>query len=146
EGQLEGAEEGSDEGQAEGFEEGIAEGQAEGVVEGQAEGISEGQEEGESGFMTADQDRDHKIDLSELLRVIQLYNSNGFHCEAGSEDGYAPGPGDQSCLPHDSDYNPNDWQIGLTELLRIIQFYNSNGYHYCPEEGSEDGYCPGFAP
>ncbi|HPO16447.1 MAG TPA: DUF5011 domain-containing protein, partial [Candidatus Hydrogenedentes bacterium] len=94
---------------------------------------------------TADQNGDHLIGLSELLRVIQFFNSGGFHCQAGTEDGYAPAPGDQTCTPHAGDYNPRDWQIGLSELLRIIQFFNSTGYHACPGLATEDGYCPGPA-
>jgi len=91
---------------------------------------------------TADQDADYIISLSELLRVIQFFNSGGFHCETGTEDSYAPGPGgDTSCTPHHSDYNPQNWSINLSELLRIIQFFNMGGYHSC--EGSEDGFCPG---
>ncbi|MDY0096560.1 MAG: hypothetical protein RBT80_28005 [Candidatus Vecturithrix sp.] len=70
----------------------------------------------------ADTNPDYFIDLSELLRVIQFYNSDGLHCQAGSEDGYDPGPGDRTCKAHDSDYNPQDWHIDLSELLRIIQF------------------------
>lgn len=36
--------------------------------------------------------QDWQIDLSELLRLIQFYNSNGYHpCEEG-EDGFCPGP------------------------------------------------------
>jgi len=27
----------------------------------------------------------------------------------------------------------------------VIQFYNFPGYHYCPDEGTEDGFCPGIA-
>jgi len=87
--------------------------------------------------------------LTELLRVIQFYNSGGFHCAANpgdTEDGYVPGPGENhSCTPHASDYAPSgpDWAIGLTELLRLIQFFNSFGYHVCA--GSEDGFCPGPA-
>ena len=81
------------------------------------------------------------ISLSELLRGIQFYNSLGLHCEAGTEDGYAPGSGDQSCLPYDDDYNPQDWVISLSELLRVIQFYNSLGYH--AECGTEDNFAPG---
>ncbi|HPO16474.1 MAG TPA: hypothetical protein PLI09_23760 [Candidatus Hydrogenedentes bacterium] len=119
--------------------------------EGQEEGIpsegmpeeGEGAEEGENNFLTADQNQDGAINLSELLRVIQFFNSDGFHCEMSTEDGYAPGPGEQTCVPHDSDYNPQDWHIGLSELLRAIQFFNSNGYHACPGEGTEDGFCPG---
>jgi len=91
---------------------------------------------------TADQNADYVISLSELLRVIQFFNSGGFHCQAATEDGYAPGPGgDQTCAPHASDYNTQDWAIGLSELLRLIQFFNSAGYHVC--SGSEDGFCPG---
>ncbi len=165
EGQVEGVIEGEGiaEGQAEGVieGEGIAEGQAEGVIEGEGvseglpegapEGINEGATEGvvegeeEDGFLTADQDKNGLINLSELLRVIQFFNSNGFHCEAGTEDGYAPGPGDTSCEPYDSDYNLMDWHISLSELLRVIQFFNSGGYHYCPGESTEDGFCPGPA-
>lgn len=97
---------------------------------------------------SADPDGDNLINLTELLRVIQFFNSAGFHCEEGTEDGYAPGPGDQTCTPHASDYAPSgpDWHIALTELLRIIQFYNSGGYHPCPGEGTEDGFCPGPQP
>ncbi|HPO15204.1 MAG TPA: hypothetical protein PLI09_17305, partial [Candidatus Hydrogenedentes bacterium] len=118
------------------------EGQTEGITEGsiEGEGISEG--EGQIEYHTADQNGDHHISLCELLRVIQLYNIRAYHCQAGTEDGYAPGAGeDHACIPHASDYKPQDWYIGLLELLRLIQFYNSGGYHLC--EGSEDGFCPG---
>ncbi len=141
EGQVEGEGQEEGEGQAEGGGQVEGEGQEEG--EGQAEG--EGQVEGEQGIYTADQNGDRLIGLSELLRVIQFFNSNGFHCAAGTEDGYAPGTGDTSCAPHDSDYNPHDWRVTLSELLRVIQFFNSGGYHYCPEEATEDGYCVGLA-
>lgn len=86
---------------------------------------------------------DHKIDLIELLRVIQLFNTGEFHCQAGTEDGYALGPGSHDCEPHDSDFSgtPN-WRISLTELLRVIQFFNVCGYK--DDAGSEDGYGPVF--
>jgi len=35
--------------------------------------------------------------------------------------------------------------INLTELLRVIQFFNIRGYHACPDQGTEDGCCPGLA-
>lgn len=98
----------------------------------------------EDGFHTADKDGDNVVSLSELLRVIQFYNSGSFGCELGTEDGFAPNDPDQNCLPHNSDYNPQNWVITLSELLRTIQFYNSPGYHYCPEEATEDSYCPGL--
>jgi subtilisin-like proprotein convertase family protein len=94
-----------------------------------------------TGPHTADQNGDGKISLSELLRVIQFYNSDNYGCEAGTEDGYAPNDLDQGCTPHASDYNPQDWDIALTELLRSIQFYNLGAYHPCPE--GEDGFCAG---
>ncbi|HPO14683.1 MAG TPA: PASTA domain-containing protein [Candidatus Hydrogenedentes bacterium] len=121
-----------------------SEGEGEEGEEGE-EGGHEGEEEGtEEGMHTADQDGDFEISLSELLNVIQFYNSDGFHCEEGAEHPYAPGPGDHGCIPHSSDYNPQNWRINVSELLRLIQFFNSGGYHYCPGEGAEDGFCPGL--
>lgn len=94
---------------------------------------------------TADQNGNFAISLSELLRVIQFFNSGAYHCQEGTEDGFAPGANENEhdCVPHNCDYNPQNWTIGLSELLRIIQFFNSPGgaYHGC--EGTEDGYCPG---
>lgn len=92
-----------------------------------------------------DSDANGRIDLSELLRVIQLYNSSGYYCAASvgaTEDGYVPGVdiAAQSCTPHASDYNPQNWAINLSELLRFIQFYNSGGYEACDE--GEDQFCP----
>lgn len=107
-------------------------------------GLSEEEQEGEDlTIHTADQNGDYQIGLSELLRVIQLYNSGGYHCAAGSEDGYAPGTDDQMCPPHNSDYSDQDWVISLSELLRLVQFYNCRecGYHACPGENTEDGFC-----
>ncbi|HPO13231.1 MAG TPA: DUF5011 domain-containing protein [Candidatus Hydrogenedentes bacterium] len=137
------------EGELEGTGEGVSEGLIEGQIEGEgspSEGElteGEGEIEGQAETHTADQDGDHHISLSELLRIIQFYNSAGIHCEAGTEDGYAPYSGNTACSPHASDYTPQDWQISLTELLRAIQFYNSDIYYACPEEGTEDGFCPG---
>jgi N-acetylneuraminic acid mutarotase len=89
---------------------------------------------------SADQDGDHTISLSELLRVIQFYNSAAYGCQPDTEDGYAPDAPGQDCTPHANDYNPQDWRIKLTEMLRTIQFYNRGGYTPCPE--GEDGFCP----
>lgn len=91
---------------------------------------------------TADEDGDGAISLPELLRIIQFFNSDGYHCEVGTEDGFAPGTGSQLCNPHAADYMPQDWRISLSELLRMIQFYNMGGYQACPDAGTEDGYCP----
>jgi len=100
-------------------------------------------------FYTADTDLDHEISLSELLRVIQFYNSEGLSCAVppdSTEDGFLPNTsGTTDCRPFAADYNPQNWQINLSELLRVIQFYNSGGYHACPDEEppTEDGYCAG---
>ena len=86
------------------------------------------------------------LSLSELLRVIQIFNSDGYCCAASpedTEDGFEPGSGENhTCTPHSSDYNPQDWQIDLSELLRLIQLFNAGGYSYCPDDNTEDGFCP----
>jgi hypothetical protein len=82
------------------------------------------------------------ITLSEVLRAVQFYNVGTFHCMEGTEDGFAPGAGNTTCAPHDLDYAPQDWHINVTELSRIIQFYNARGYHSCPDQATEDGFCP----
>ena len=146
EGTPEGIPEGQPEGVVEGTPEGVEEGTSEGIPEGQPEGVVEGTPEGEipTGTHSADRNSNWRFELTELLRVIQLFNSFAYHCDSSSEDGYAPGRNEslQNCLPHTSDYNPQDWRISLTELLRLIQFFNMGGYRLCP--GQEDGYCGGL--
>jgi len=93
-------------------------------------------------FHKADTDKDWQISNSELLRVIQFFNSNGYHCEPGTEDGFDPGEGDDSCYFHSADTD-GDWEISLSELLRVMQLFNSNGYHVDPTFNSEDSYLPG---
>ena len=110
---------------------------------GDGGGEGEGEGEGEPVFHSTDTDGDGRIGLSELLRTVQFYNSTAYHCAVGTEDGFAPDSGDQSCSPHAADYAPQDWDISLSETLRNIQFYNSDGYYPCV--GSEDGFCPGAA-
>ncbi len=90
----------------------------------------------------ADRNGDGRIDLSDLLRVVQLSGPKGFHCAQDTEDGYAPGLGDHDCGRHDSDYAAPIWRITLSELLRTIQFHNMAGYRACPGQGTEDGFCP----
>lgn len=94
---------------------------------------------------TADTDLDLTISLSELLRVVQLYNNGAYFCDEVSieKDGYAlqqPEFAPQDCPPHAADYAPADRVIGLTELLRVLQFYNLGGYQEC--DNGEDGFCP----
>lgn len=91
-------------------------------------------------YHTGDENKDWKISLEELLRVIQFYNSGGIYCDCLSEDGYTPSTLYlRDCFPHSSDYyNGHDWRINLYELLRLVQIYNYGRYH--PDPGSEDGF------
>jgi len=117
----------------------------------EGEGDEEGMSEAEDALPeehSADQNGDYIISLSELLRVIQFFNTAGLHCAnppGSTEDGFVPGPNPlaEDCAPHASDYNPQDWVISLSELLRLIQFFNTGGYFPCPELNTEDGYCVG---
>ena len=99
---------------------------------------------GEDMRHSADTDGDWSISLSEMLRVIQIYNVGGYQCGEDTEDGYALFAGAVGCAPHRSDYNPQDWRIDLSELLRTIQLFNSPGQYYYVQEGSEDGFAPGI--
>ncbi len=97
-------------------------------------------------YHSADQNHDGAINVSELLRVVQFYNSAGLHCQEATEDGFAPGPGETAaCTAHGSDYAPQDWMISLSELLRLVQFYNLGAYSQCSALAAptEDGYCIG---
>ncbi|HNT88966.1 MAG TPA: hypothetical protein PKL84_13970, partial [Candidatus Hydrogenedentes bacterium] len=91
---------------------------------------------------------DNRIDLVEVLRIIQFYNAGGLYCARpphATEDGYVAGPGlDTACTPHSADYEPpgGDWSISLSELLRVVQLYQASGYEYCPDAGTDDGFCP----
>lgn len=160
EGVLEGDYEGISEGEGVAEGEGITEGNIEGVMEGEGiiEGIVEGDNEGNVDgegniegtlegeyifFHSSDINRNGIIDLDELLRIIQLFNSGGYHCNINSkiEDGYLPGYGENhECQPHSSDYNPQDWVISFSELIRAIQIFNIRRYYPCPGE-SEDSFC-----
>jgi len=110
----------------------------------------------------ADKTPNGQINLSELLRVIQLYNysSGTYYCDSSNEeDGYAPGFGtNKECMFHSADYTHEvkhpgkrflaltmpDWTIDLDELLRVIQLYKLTCYDV--DRSSEDGFnaveCP----
>lgn len=104
---------------------------------------------------SADTDRDGSIGLTELLRVIELYNTRAgtartgqYTMQDGTEDGYGSGPGGGTVTVfHSADTN-HDGKIGLTELLRVIELYNyrsgttrTGRYHQFG--GSEDGFASG---
>ena len=89
---------------------------------------------------------DLQINIYEMLRVIQLYNSGVYHCDTISEDGYAPGASEENheCSFHSADYAHDDimpdWTIDDQELERFIELYNAD--YYVPDPQSEDGYRP----
>ena len=104
-------------------------------AEGEGEGVADA-------FHSADTGEDSDIDLSEVVRVIQLYNAARFGCDPlNTEDGFTPGGEVESCAPHDGDYAPVDFAFSLSELLRVIQFYSVGGYSVCDGVG-EDNFCP----
>jgi len=90
---------------------------------------------------SADTNGNGRIDMEELLRVIQLFQAGQYSIATGgaSEDGYQPGPGSQDGSAHDADYAPRDWRISVEELMRVIQLYHLGGYRTCPD--GEDLYC-----
>lgn len=106
------------------------------------------------GYHFADTDRDYHLSLSELLRVIELYNTRegtvrtgAYHTDFDSEDRYAPGDEDDIYVPHTADTNA-DGRISLVELTRVIQLYNyrEDGARtgaYRPARATEDGFEPG---
>jgi len=89
---------------------------------------------------SGDTNQDFAFDLSELLRIIQLYNADGFGCAEETEDGFDPTAEDQECDPHSSDYLEEDFIVSLSELLRSVQLYNLSGYYLCPGV-TEDDFC-----
>ena len=107
-------------------------------------------------YHSADTSQNWRFNLTELTRVISLYNyrtnsirTGEFHAETGTEDGYAAAPGAQTGRRHSADTSGN-WAFSLTELTRVISLYNyrensirTGDYH--PQTGTEDGYAPGPA-
>ena len=90
---------------------------------------------------TADTNQNFKIDLSELTRVITLYNARfdtgagkvrtgGYKLQAGTADGFATDAARDPAVVvnfgayHAADYNRNG-KIDLAELTRIITLYNT---------------------
>ena len=108
---------------------------------------------------TADLDRNGRISLIELTRVIELYNTRngtnrtGYYTVAtgASEDGFATGTGlSAKTAParrHSADSN-GDGEISLVELTRVIELFNYRSGtvrtgQYKSRSGSEDGFEPG---
>jgi hypothetical protein len=109
---------------------------------------------------SADTNRDFRISLLELTRVIELYNTrNGssrtgcYAVQDGTEDGFAPDAARTSTATvalgkyHAADSN-HDGRISLLELTRIIELYNtrsgsSRTGQYHAQVGTEDGFAAG---
>lgn len=113
-------------------------------------------------FHTADTDGDSRFSLSELLRVIEIYNTRfgttrtgHYQVQSGTEDGFAANPNLSNsesgglAMFHAADSN-SDGKLGLSELLRVIELYNYREGTvrtgaYRVENGTEDGFAPGPA-
>ncbi len=109
---------------------------------------------------SADVDGDQRISLSELLRVIELYNTRSgttrtgrYRWQDGTADGFntdprAEGESDAGLeLYHTADFN-EDARLSLSELLRVIELYNfregtTRTGRYRPRSGTIDGFAPG---
>ena len=108
----------------------------------------------------ADTNRDLRLSLAELTRVIELYNvrlgnvRSGAYAvaSAATEDGFAldgaRGNAAAALARHHHADTDRDGRLNLSELLRVIQLYNhrtasvrTGQYHVAP--GTEDGFDPG---
>lgn len=104
---------------------------------------------------------DGAISLTELVRVIELYNvrnnsvRTGRYAVAGTVtvDGFASDPTTANLAAvtlaryHSADVN-QDGKIGLTELTRVIELYNARSGSirtgkYSVQGATEDGFAPG---
>ncbi len=109
---------------------------------------------------SADTNADYQLSLTELLRVIELYNTRKgttrtgrYRPAVGTEDGFtsdsatSAGVAPDFTAYHSADSNRNG-ELSLTELLRVIELYNTRAgttrtgrYHVSP--GTEDGFASG---
>jgi hypothetical protein len=110
---------------------------------------------------SADINRDLKLSLIELTRVIELFSTRDGTVRSGcyavamsaSEDGFVVDPARSASAPaglsryHSADQN-RDGKIDLSELTRVIELYNyrsgtTRTGQYKPQSGTEDGFAPG---
>jgi hypothetical protein len=106
-------------------------------------------------------DRNYRISLLELTRVIELYNTRNGTSRTGAyavaaavtEDGFEPAPTRLASAVvtlvryHSGDSN-RDGKLGLLELTRVIELYNYRvggvrTGQYKVKFGTEDGFDPG---
>jgi hypothetical protein len=109
---------------------------------------------------SADSDRDFRISLAELLRVLELYQTHRgtirtgcYRVEPTGEDGFSLDPTRAGTTPvvftryHSADTD-RDGRINLTEVSRVIEYYRYRigtlrTGQYRPHAGGEDGFSPG---
>ncbi|MCE9628853.1 MAG: hypothetical protein K8Q91_02535 [Candidatus Vogelbacteria bacterium] len=86
------------------------------------------------GSHSADTNGDRRINLPEVLRVIQIYNSQGsaYHTKVGTEDGFAPGECDQGynsiTVPYGGSVTLNPTTVGAT--VQPYNWYAALGFGY----------------
>jgi uncharacterized delta-60 repeat protein len=109
----------------------------------------------------ADVDQDLRLNLAELTRVLELYNTRTgtvrtgrYITSTGAVDGFSPDPavtaGPIPTTPHTADLN-RDGRLSLTELTRVIELFNTRAgttrtgaYHAAATPtATEDGFAPG---
>jgi hypothetical protein len=111
-------------------------------------------------FHSADEGHAGSLNLSDLTRVIELYNTHAGSVRTGcyltdeaSEDGFNPDTSRSTAAPfalpyyHSADENQVG-NINLSELTRVIELYNfhagsSRTGAYAPAVATEDGFQPG---
>jgi hypothetical protein len=110
---------------------------------------------------SADTDGNGRINLTELTRAIELYNTRNGTTRTGcyaiattaTEDGFAPDPTRTTSAIvsftryHSGDTN-RDGRMNLTELTRVIELYNyrsgtTRTGQYKVQAGTEDGFAAG---
>ncbi len=111
-------------------------------------------------FHSADETKIGSLNLSDLTRVIELYNTHSGTVRTGcyltdeaSEDGFNPDTSRATTAPfalpyhHSADENQAG-NLNLSELTRVIELYNyhagtSRTGQYSVAAGTEDGFQPG---
>lgn len=110
---------------------------------------------------SADSDGNFALSLSELTRVIALYNTRNGTLRTGryavattaTEDGFTPDATTANSatvtLPryHSADTTPRDGKLTLNELTRVIELFNVRTGNirtgaYRVQSGTEDGFAP----
>ncbi len=113
-----------------------------------------------SGNHDADTDENFRIDLAELLRVIEIYNTRfgtsrtgAYGINGATSDGFEPNAsvdGPRTLSRYHSADTDQDAQLSLAELLRLIELYNTRlgstrTGAYRVNDGTSDGFEPNFS-